>query len=244
MPVVIKFLLDDSTQNVWLGKKFLQEAEALTRIKHPGVVKVIDRDRTEFGKPFFVMEFVRGRSLRSAITADGIDLDYAATLIRQIGQALNAAHREGVFHRDLKPENIMLETLSDGDEQIKLIDFGIAKLRDSESGATTGHGMVAGSLNYMAPEQLTGQNITAATDIYTFGIIAYELIAGRRPFNPDSRSQLIAMQQLMAMQQTDRAICYSSPATPQSAGCCRSDSAEGIVFRCEQAACRRAHVRR
>jgi serine/threonine-protein kinase len=219
MPVVIKFLLDDSTQSAWLGKKFLQEAEALTRIKHPGVVSVIDRDRTGDGKAYFVMEFVRGRSLRSVITPDGIDLEYAATLVRQIGQALNAAHREGVFHRDLKPENIMLETLSDGDEQVKLIDFGIAKLRDSESGATTEQGMVAGSLNYMAPEQLLGGQITAATDIYALGIIAYELVAGRRPFNPDSRSQLLAMQQLMAMQQSEQFVtpCRLRPSLPESA---------------------------
>src|SRR5215831_15313047 len=82
MLVVIKFLIDDSSQSGWLGRKFMQEAEALTRIKHPGVVRVIDRDRTEEGKPFFVMEFVRGKPLRSIIRSDGIDLEYAATLIR------------------------------------------------------------------------------------------------------------------------------------------------------------------
>ena len=88
MPVVIKFLLDDSTQNAWLSRKFLQEAEALTRIHHPGVVRVIDRDRTADGRPFFVMEFVKGVSLRSAIRPAGLDLEFAAAIVRDVGQAL------------------------------------------------------------------------------------------------------------------------------------------------------------
>ena len=140
MPVVIKFLLDDSTQNAWLSRKFLQEAEALTRIHHPGVVRVIDRDRTADGRPFFVMEFVKGASLRSAIRPTGLDLEFAAAIVRDVGQALSAAHLEGVLHRDLKPENIMLETLSNGAQHAKLIDFGIAKVRDSQDGRAPSSG--------------------------------------------------------------------------------------------------------
>ena len=206
MPVVIKFLLDYSAQSSWLSRKFLQEAEALTRINHPGVVKVIDRDRTADGKPFFVMEFIKGKSLRAVMTADGLPLDYAAVLVRQIGQSLGAAHREGVVHRDLKPENIMLEALSDGDEHVKLIDFGIAKLRDSQSGTATDVMMVAGSMNYMSPEQFAGQPVSAAADVYAFAIIAYELVTGRRPFNPDAQSQVVAMQQLVTMQRGEQII--------------------------------------
>jgi serine/threonine protein kinase len=224
MHVVIKFLLDDSTQSAWLARKFMQEAEALTRISHPGVVRVIDRDKTEDGKPFFVMEFIKGRSLRSVMTPEGIELDYAAMLIKQIGQALTAAHCEGVFHRDLKPENIMLETLSDGDEHIKLIDFGIAKVRDSQSGTTTDVGMVAGSLNYMAPEQLAGQPVSAASDLYSFGVIAYELITGRRPFTPDSRSQIVAIQQLMTFQRGEHIV------PPQQLRPSLSDAAQTVLL--------------
>src|SRR5438309_3775742 len=219
MRVVIKFLLDTSSQSSWLAKKFLQEAEALTRINHPGVVRVIDRDRTEDGKPFFVMEFINGKSLRSIMVPEGIPLEHAALLIQQIGQALAAAHREGVVHRDLKPENIMLESLSDGEQHVKLIDFGIAKVRDSQSGTATEVMMVAGSLNYMSPEQFAGQPVTAAGDIYAFGIIAYELITGRRPFNPDAQSQVVAVQQLVAMQRGDRIIPPRQlrPSLPESA---------------------------
>ncbi len=203
MPVVIKFLLDASNQSAWLAKKFLQEAEALTRINHPGVVRVIDKDRTDDGKPFFVMEFIHGKPLRSVMAVSGMDFEYAAELVRQIGQALSAAHREGILHRDLKPENIMLETLSDGQEQIKLIDFGIAKVRNSEEGSTTNLGVVAGSLHYIAPEQLSAQAVSAATDIYSFAIIAYEMVTGRRPFNPDAPSELVVVQQLAEMHRAE-----------------------------------------
>src|SRR6185369_5321718 len=88
MPVVIKFLLDNSDQNAWLARKFLQEAEALTRINHPGVVRVIDKDRTDDGRPFFVMEFVNGKPLRAVMNEGGMDFQYTAQLVRQIGNAL------------------------------------------------------------------------------------------------------------------------------------------------------------
>jgi serine/threonine protein kinase len=219
MPVVIKFLLDDSSQSAWLAKKFMQEAEALTRINHPGVVRVIDRDRAEDGKPFFVMEFINGKPLRSVMNAEGMDFEYVAALIRQVGAALSAAHREGIFHRDLKPENIMLETLSSGDEQIKLIDFGIAKVRDSQAGATTENGMIAGSLNYIAPEQLMGEAVGPASDIYALAIVVYEMVTGRRPFNPDAPNTAVAVHQLMVMQQGEQVVPPKRlrPSLPESA---------------------------
>jgi serine/threonine protein kinase len=206
MPVVIKFLLDDSTDNPWLAGKFLQEAEALTRIHHPGVVRVIDRDRTPEGRPFFVMEFVKGVSLRSAIKGTGLDLEFAAGILRDVGHALSAAHHEGVLHRDLKPENIMLETLSNGAQHAKLIDFGIAKVRDSREAVSTELGLLAGSLHYMAPEQLLGSPASAASDIYAFAVVAYELLTGRRPFNPDAPSTISAIPQLMTQQRNGEIV--------------------------------------
>src|SRR6185295_3862286 len=127
MHVVIKFLLDAAEQNKWLTGKFSQEAEALTRINHPGVVRVIDRDNSEDGRPFIVMEFIAGRPLREIINQGPMDLACAARLVPQAGSAIQAAHQQGVFHRDLKSENVMLEQLSGGEEHVKLIDFGIAK---------------------------------------------------------------------------------------------------------------------
>jgi serine/threonine protein kinase len=225
MPVVIKFLLDDSTQNPWLSRKFLQEAEALTRIHHPGVVRVIDRDRTADGRPFFVMEFVKGVALRSAIRPTGLDLEFAAAIVRDVGQALSAAHQEGVLHRDLKPENIMLETLSNGVQHAKLIDFGIAKVRDSREGASTELGMLAGSLLYMAPEQLLGTPASVASDIYAFAVVAYELLTGRCPFNPDAPSPIAAIPLLMTLQRSGQVV------PPQQLRPSVSVAAQAIVLR-------------
>jgi eukaryotic-like serine/threonine-protein kinase len=225
MPVVLKCLLDDSTQNAWLSRKFLQEAEALTRIHHPGVVRVIDRDRTADGRSFFVMEFVKGVSLRSAIRPAGLDLEFAAAIVREVGQALSAAHVEGVLHRDLKPENIMLETLSNGGQHAKLIDFGIAKVRDSQDAVSTELGMLAGSLHYMAPEQFLGAPASVASDIYAFAAIAYELLTGRRPFNPDAPNDIAAIAQLMTLQRAGQVV------PPQQLRPSVSEAAQAIVLR-------------
>src|SRR5215468_5400422 len=203
MPVVIKFLLDSAGQNKWLTGKFSQEAEALTRINHPGVVRVIDRDHSDDGRPFFVMEFIKGRPLRSIMNSGLMDLAYVAQIARQIGNALHAAHQQGVFHRDLKPENIMLEQLSGGDEQAKLIDFGIAKVVNPQAGNETEVAVVAGSRQYIAPEQLLSQTASPATDVYALAIIVYEMLTGRLPFNPEGPTHFLVMQELMRLQRSE-----------------------------------------
>jgi serine/threonine protein kinase len=202
MPVVIKFLLDTAGKNAWLVKKFQQEAEALTRINHPNVVRVIDRDVSENGHPFFVMEFIEGGSLRRAMKPEGMELNYVARLTRQIGHALYAAHRQGVYHRDLKPENIMLQRLAGGEEQIKLIDFGIAKVVDSQAASDTEVAVFAGSYAYIAPEQALSKPISAATDIFALAIIVYEMLTGRRPYATSSPNQFLAVQELLRQQQS------------------------------------------
>src|SRR5579863_2124130 len=161
--VVIKVLLDDHSDE-WIEKKFRQECEALARVEHPGVVGVKDRGQTPQGKPFLVIEFVKGVTLRSLITPGGMEVARAANLVRQIGQALSAAHDQGVFHRDLKPANVMVRDLGAGQEQAVIIDFGISTVLDAttmESGTTR----LAGSPGYMAPEQMEGKPV-AASDTY------------------------------------------------------------------------------
>ncbi len=206
MPVVIKFLLEGSGQNKWLTGKFSQEAEALTRINHPGVVRVIDRDLSDDGRPFFVMEFIKGRPLRDVMARGPMELPFVAHITRQAGGALHAAHQQGVFHRDLKPENIMLEELSGGDEQVKLIDFGIAKVVNPKAGAETEVAVVAGSRQYIAPEQLLSQTASPATDIYALAIIVYEMVTGRLPFNPQGATHFLVMQELMRLQRSESFI--------------------------------------
>jgi ATP-dependent Clp protease ATP-binding subunit ClpC len=193
-PVVIKILLDESLQNEWVLQKFKQEKEALVRLRHPGVVGVLDADETEDGKPYLVIEYVEGVNLRSVLKPEGLPLERIANIIRQVGAALDAAHEKGILHRDVKPENIMLQATNDGEEQIKLIDFGIAKIKDSVVAPSTVTAMTVGTISYMAPEQLNAEPVSAASDIYALGVIAYEMITGRRPFNPGSIFQLLKMQ--------------------------------------------------
>jgi len=193
-PVVIKILLEKSLQNSWVVQKFQQEKEALARVDHPGVVGILDTGELPDGKPYLVMQFIDGATLRSLIKPEGIPLDGAAELIKQIGRALSAAHDKGVLHRDLKPENIMLQRLGAGEEQVKIIDFGIAKLKDSIVAPSTVTGATAGTVSYMAPEQLSGRAVSAATDIYALGAIAHEMVTGRKPFNPETGFELLEMQ--------------------------------------------------
>lgn len=192
--VVIKVLLDRSLENSWVVQKFQQEKEALARVDHPGVVGVLGGGELPNHQPYIVMQFVDGVTLRSQIKSEGMPLDRAAEIIKQIGRALSAAHEKGIFHRDLKPENIMLQSFGHGEEQVKIIDFGIAKLKDSMVAPSTMTGATAGTVAYMAPEQLAGRATSAATDVYAFGAIAYEIITGRKPFNPETGFELLEMQ--------------------------------------------------
>ena len=193
-PVVIKVLLEKSFQNSWVVQKFQQEKEALARVDHPGVVGILDTGELPDGKPYLVMQFIDGATLRSQIKPEGISLERAAELMKQIGRALSAAHDKGIFHRDLKPENIMLHSYGGGEEQVKIIDFGIAKLKDSVVALSTVTGATAGTVSYMAPEQLSGRPVSATMDIYAMGAIAYELVTGRKPFNPETGFELLEMQ--------------------------------------------------
>jgi tRNA A-37 threonylcarbamoyl transferase component Bud32 len=194
-PVVVKVLreqLRDSSHRAWFERKFKQEIAALARIDHPGVVRALDVGELDDGRAYFVMQYVPGVSLRTALEPRGMGLGRAAYLLGQTGHALTAAHRHGVIHRDLKPENIMLQPAGD-EEIVKLIDFGIATVLDdaNASGITTT--TVIGTREYMAPEQLMGRP-EAASDIFALGVIAYEMLTGRRPFSPTNVAALYETQ--------------------------------------------------
>lgn len=193
-PVVIKVLLEKTLQSDWAVRKFQHEKEALARVDHPGIIGVLDTGELLDGKPYIVMQYVEGQTLRAFMKPEGADLDLSARLMEQIGHALHAAHEAGILHRDLKPENIMVQTLTGGREQVKVIDFGIAKVRDSQVAPSTVVAATAGTIFYMPPEQLAAQKLTPASDIYALGVIAYELVTGRRPFNPETGYQLLEMQ--------------------------------------------------
>ncbi len=193
-PVVVKVLLEDAYKSEYVVQKFRQEMEALSRIDHPGVVGIIDSGELPDSKPFIAMQYVDGSTLRSVMKPEGMDLEKSADIIRQIGRALTAAHDKGVFHRDLKPENVMLQELGHGEQQVKVIDFGIAKIKDSLVAPSTDTNISAGTVSYMAPEQLSGRPVSAATDVFSLGEIAYEMLTGRKPFNPETGFELLEMQ--------------------------------------------------
>jgi len=178
--VVVKILRDVGDDSEWSRRKFGEECEALARINHPGVVQVLDSGETSRGQPFLVMQFVEGSTLRTALGKDGMELERVAHLMEHLGQALTAAHNQGVCHRDLKPENIILCDMGGGQEMPIIIDFGIAIL--SQAGRTHPEATrVAGSYAYMAPEQMSGSP-GPASDIFSLGVIAYEMATGTRPF--------------------------------------------------------------
>ncbi len=217
-PVVIKVLHQShlgSDLGNWFKKKFQQEIEALSRIDHPGVVGVLDTGEMPDGRGYFVMQYVEGVTLRSAITQQGVDLKRTAYLIRQMGQALSAAHDKGVLHRDLKPENIMIQNLGGGDEQVKLIDFGIAQVADSQIAPGTQTTKIAGTPPYMAPEQIRGRP-TVASDIFALGAIAYEMVTGVAPFEAETQIELYEAQR-EGLKHPPRSLRPALPAVAEEA---------------------------
>jgi serine/threonine protein kinase len=197
-PVVVKILSPALMQDWYIVKKFRQESEALSRFNHPGVVSVFGAGTLDDGTPFIVMQYVNGPTLRSQITPAGMDFKRTASILRQLGVALDEVHDNGIIHRDLKPENIMLQTLNDGSELVKIIDFGIAKVTDSLFEPVISRRGTIGTLRYLSPEQIREETLTITSDIYSLGVVAFEMLTGERPFAACSRAELLQLQQQSA----------------------------------------------
>ncbi len=191
--VVLKVLRANMLENDYVLQKFRQEVEALTRLDHPGIVGVLDTGTLPDGNPFIVMQYIEGGSLRNILSSQGIEFERAAHIIRTVGRALTFAHEKGILHRDLKPENIMLQSLAN-DEQPKIIDFGIARVKDSQIAPETTTDIAVGTVSYMSPEQLNRQPLGPTSDVYALGVIAYEMLTGRHPFNPETVFQMSDLQ--------------------------------------------------
>src|SRR5262245_986588 len=180
-------------------KRFYQEARAVSSLDHPNIVRIVD-----FGidpkttLPFLAMEFVEGPTLRDLVLAYGrMPERRCATLLAQVAKALVEAHQKSVVHRDLKPANIVVCMLADGDEHVKVLDFGVAKVLDnSELGAmkVTTPGTALGTPLYMSPEQATGSEVDFRSDLYSLGCILHELLTGEPPFMAQEMRQVMHKQ--------------------------------------------------
>ncbi|MGH7411120.1 MAG: protein kinase domain-containing protein [Candidatus Methylomirabilis sp.] len=168
--------------------RFRNEARAAMRLNHPNAIRVTDFDTTEDKLYYLVMEIVKGRLLSEMISEERFDCRRAVKLLCQACEAIDAAHKQDIIHRDLKPNNIMVKDV-EGKEVVKVLDFGIARLRepdhtDPKMLVQTKPGTVMGTPQYMSPEQCRGEELGPGADVYSLGVIAYEMLCQRPPFSP------------------------------------------------------------
>jgi len=194
--VALKILHRRFAQDREFVERFRREAEAAAGLSHPNVVAVYDRGDVE-GTYYIAMQLLEGRSLKELID-QGLTPEQSAALIRQVLEAAGFAHRNGVVHRDLKPQNVVV----DAEGKATVTDFGIARAGASE---ITQAGSVMGTPHYLSPEQAQGQAVTAVSDLYAIGVILYEALAGRVPFEADS-AVAIAMKQVSSAPQRPSSI--------------------------------------
>lgn len=184
--VAVKMLTASGANSSRERDRILAEARAACALNHPGIVTVYDVCEAD-GHVFIIMELVRGESLRASIDSGAMDLRVALRLGLQMAEALDIAHRAKIIHRDIKPHNIVVQP----DGRVKLLDFGIARMEgtqtktlpsDSGSNEETITGRIVGTIPYMAPEQLCGESMGPAADLYSLGVVLYESVSGARPF--------------------------------------------------------------
>jgi len=180
--VAIKFLPGEMAADPDRLRRFIQEARAAAALNHPNIAQIyeIDKDGEE---NFIVMEFIEGTSLESRIGGVSLSISESVRIASQIAGALDEAHIHGIIHRDIKSANIMLDQRG----QAKVLDFGLAKIVqpiDSEDATAmkTRPGIIMGTANYMSPEQACGRELDARTDLWSLGVVIYEMLAGRLPF--------------------------------------------------------------
>ncbi len=192
--VAIKVLHPEIGRDESVSKRFDREAHSASRLDHPNCVRVTDFGTTENGTKYLVMELLEGGDLDGRLGRPWAPEQALAT-IEQVLYGLEHAHAVGIVHRDLKPENIFVTKDFKGEEVVKIVDFGIAKLIDEQgSEKLTRQGIVFGTPRYMSPEQAAGGKIDERTDLYAVGLILYELLAGHPPFETDDAAQLLRMQ--------------------------------------------------
>ncbi len=174
--------------------RFFRESRASARLRHPYIVSILDFNVDDENHPFLVMEFLNGPSLKDEVASKGrMTLAEVQAIVPALCTALQFAHDLGIVHRDLKPANIVAHEFSPGQRVYKIVDFGLANLRDTEETRLTGPHEFLGTIAYASPEQLTGAVIDSRSDVYSMGAVVYEMLTGRLPFGgPDAMAMLTA----------------------------------------------------
>jgi eukaryotic-like serine/threonine-protein kinase len=196
--VALKLLSEDVTKDADRLRRFEQEAQAASALNHPNIL-VIYEIGTEGDAHFIATEFIEGGTLRQHLHREQLPIHESLDIATQVASAVSAAHRAGIIHRDIKPENIMIRP----DGYVKVLDFGLAKLTEQHSSsidteaptvanANTDPGTVLGTLNYMSPEQARGKPLDARSDIFSLGVVIYEMVAGRAPFEGETSSDVMS----------------------------------------------------
>ncbi|HRC54410.1 MAG TPA: serine/threonine-protein kinase, partial [Kofleriaceae bacterium] len=192
-PVAIKFLLPEVLDKHSVVQRFLREAQASVRLKSEHVCRVIDVGQLETGAPYMVMEYLEGLDLDALLRQQGrVHPGIAVDFMLQACEALAEAHALGIVHRDLKPSNFFLTQRADGSPLIKVLDFGISKTTSQVDENLTTTQSILGTPAYMSPEQLKASKyVDARSDIWSLGIVLYELLVGHRPFSASAFSELV-----------------------------------------------------
>jgi serine/threonine-protein kinase len=190
----IKILHPELSVNREAVERFVQEARSVNQIGHPNIVDIFSFGNLPDGRCYFVMEWLRGQSLRDRLRKTPLPISDSLSIIETVAIALEAAHEKGIVHRDLKPDNIFLVDVKGTAPTVKLLDFGIAKLlgNDSDRVEKTRTGNLLGTPAYISPEQARGQHVDHRTDIYALGAVMYELLTGWLVFPAESAADMIA----------------------------------------------------
>jgi hypothetical protein len=189
----------------------VREAQAVNRIGHPNIVDVFSLGELPDGRAYFVMEWLRGQDLKARLERAPLTHGDACAILGDVARALDAAHTKGIVHRDLKPENIFLHQVDDAPRIVKLLDFGIAKLiveHDPETRTQTGN--IMGTPRYVSPEQARGLDIDQRSDIYSLGVVAYEMLCGKPPFTGETPMDVV----LKHLSEEPPALAERAPALP------------------------------
>lgn len=188
--VAIKVLLGDVARNESVVRRFHLEALAISKLRHPNTIQIYDFGETDDGLLYIAMEYLEGTSLHGLLEFEGVlSARRAVRIARQMGRSLREAHQKGIVHRDLKPDNVFLISLGEERDFVKVLDFGVAKLReaDGKGGTVTKTGTIFGTPRYMSPEQARGKTVDVRSDLYAIGVMLFQMLTGRVPFDADNQ---------------------------------------------------------